>query len=71
MQGDSTTATAEAQAPERAPAAERARTNLRAAARLLDSHAGVADLVMVERLVQFAIDDLREAAEKDAARGEA
>lgn len=70
MQSDSTTATAKAQAPERVPADERARANVKAAARLLDSYAGVGDLATAARLIQMAIDDLREA-EKKAAAGDA
>lgn len=67
MQGDSTTATARAQTPERAPADERARANVRAAARLLDSYAGADDLTTAARLIQMAIEDLRETEEKKAA----
>lgn len=67
MQSDSTTATARAQAPDRAPAADRARANVRAAARLLDSYAGVGDLATAARLIQMAIDDLREVEEKETA----
>ncbi len=67
MQNDSTTATARVQTPSRASAGERARANVRAAARLLDSYAGVGDLAMAARLIQMAIDDLREAEKKEAA----
>lgn len=66
MQNDSTTATARAQVPERVPADERARANVRAAARLLDSYAGVGDLTTAGRLIQMAIDDLKEVEEKKA-----
>lgn len=66
MQADSITATAGAQVSERAPADERARANVRAAARLLDSYKGVGDLATAARLIQMAINDLREAEEKAA-----
>jgi hypothetical protein len=67
MQNNLTTAAAMAQAPERAPAAERARANVRAAARLLDSYKGVGDLATAARLIQMAIDDLRETEKKETA----
>ena len=54
-------------APERVPASERARANLKASVRLLDSYAGVGDLATAARLIQMAIDGLREAEEKEAA----
>jgi hypothetical protein len=71
MQNDSTTATARVQTPERAPADERARANVRAAARLLDSYGGVGDLATAARLIQMAIDNLREVEEREAAEGDA
>lgn len=70
MQSDSTTAAARAQTPERAPAEERVRANVRAAARLLDSYNGVGDLATAARLIQMAIDDMKEAEKKEAAGGD-
>ncbi|MET0622658.1 MAG: hypothetical protein ABW250_06750 [Pyrinomonadaceae bacterium] len=67
MQADAITETRAAQTPERAPAEERARVNVRAAARLLDSYAGVSDLATAGRLIQMAIDDLKEVEEKETA----
>jgi hypothetical protein len=69
MQSDSITATARAQVSERAPAEERAQANVRAAARLLDSYKGVGDLTTAARLIQMAVNDLREAEKKKAAGG--
>jgi hypothetical protein len=62
MHNDSTAARPAAQVPERAPAVERAKANLRGALRVLGEEPfEAADALLVERLISLALADLREA----------
>lgn len=69
MHNDSTAARTAAQVPERAPAVERVRANLRGALRVLGEEPfGAAAAVLVEWLISLALADLKEVEGERAAR---